>query len=220
MKVLNQQNLSIEKRLFAKSISLYESKGDAEIWEDFKNGNGEAFNYIYCHYFPILFVYGHQFSKNRELIKDLIQDLFLNIKVNRKKLGPTLSIKFYLFKSFRRMIIKKKAKLTDFSYDDYGKDFDFEITLSHERNLIEDQKQKELKEKLEKAINSLTKKQKEIIIYYYYEGFTYKQIASIMGFSKTEYARKLIYRSVEALKKQFPEKDLLIMLLVTKPLAN
>ncbi len=217
MKIFNQQDLSIEKRLFSKSISLYESKCDAEIWDDFKNGNGEAFNYIYCHYFPILFVYGCQFSKNRELIKDLIQDLFLHIKVNRQKLGPTASIKFYLFKSFRRMIIKKNTKLTDFSYDDYGKNFDFEITLSHENNLIEDQTQKELKDKLKKAIDSLTKKQKEIIIYYYYEGFSYEQIASIMDFSKTEYARKLIYRSVDALKKICPEKDFFIILLLAKP---
>ncbi|MEM1137939.1 MAG: hypothetical protein AAGI07_19045, partial [Bacteroidota bacterium] len=51
----------------------YENVSDAKIWEEFKLGNENAFNYIYFVYYNALFNYGHQFSLNRELIKDVIQ---------------------------------------------------------------------------------------------------------------------------------------------------
>ncbi|MCK5371360.1 MAG: sigma-70 family RNA polymerase sigma factor, partial [Cyclobacteriaceae bacterium] len=46
-----------------------------------------------------------------------------------------------------------------------------------------------------------TTRQKEAVIYFYYEGMSYQEIADIMGLQKVKSARKLIYRAIEALRK-------------------
>ncbi len=50
------------------------SQSDKTIWISFKKGDHAAFNYIYKTYFSVLFNYGRQFTADRELIKDCIQD--------------------------------------------------------------------------------------------------------------------------------------------------
>ena len=60
----------------------------------------------------------------------------------------------------------------------------------------------ERRQKLEHAFNTLTKRQKEILIYYFYEDFTYQEITSLMGFAEVQYARVLVSRSLAKLRKE------------------
>jgi len=183
-------------------IKLYENLPDAEIWRLFQNGEGNAFNYIYFNYFPILYNYGCQFTKNKELVKDQIQELFIHIKTRSKKLGEVKDIKFYLIISLKRRLQKVLSTSKSTIYlDDLLPTSDFGIELSHEHVIINNQEQKKVKQKITEAISQLSPKQKEAVLYYYYEGFTYEQIAELMSFSKTEYARKLLYRALGVLKK-------------------
>lgn len=64
-------------------------KDEAAIWEAFKMGNESAFIFIYETYFDPLFIYGNQFTNNEDLVKDAIQDLFVEVRKNRRKLGRT-----------------------------------------------------------------------------------------------------------------------------------
>ncbi|UZR98074.1 RNA polymerase sigma factor [Chondrinema litorale] len=196
-----------------KIVSTYKSMKDSDVWQLFLDGNGEAFNHIYYNYFPILFNYGHQFCQDRALVKDAVQELFIYLKEKRKKLGQTNNIKFYLYKCLRRNILKALSKNKNIVYvDNLPSTADFEISISHETFMIRNQSQIEIKRRLEQGIEKLTKRQKEAIIYYYYEGFNYEQIAELMMFSKAEYARKLVYRSLDTLKKYVPETLILTWL--------
>lgn len=190
-----------QKNALSVSKNLYDAKNEREIWMALKKGDKEAFIHIYSRYFPILFNYGHQFTKDRELVKDLIQDLFIKLKTNPGKLSDTDSIRYYLFKALRRSIVKCLKKQNRLSLGDEITD-SFDIAISHEKLLIENQQQKEVKEQIKNAINQLTARQREAVLYYYYEGFTYEQIASIMGFSKVEYARTLIYRALDKIRSE------------------
>ena len=89
----------------------------------------------------------------------------------------------------------------------------FDITLSHETNLINTQISKETKEKLSKVMNKLSKRQKEIIIYYFYEGMTYKQIAELMDFSKVEHARVLVSRSIAKLREEIKKYSISLFII-------
>ena len=60
---------------------------------------------------------------------------------------------------------------------------------------------KERRQQLEKAFNILTRRQKEILIYYFYENFSYQEITTVMGFSEVQYARILMSRSIAKLRK-------------------
>ncbi len=197
------------KRLTSESLA---DKPDNEIWLMFKKGNEGAFNFIYEQYFPVLFKYGHRFTKNREIVKDAIQDLFIELRASGQNLSDTDSIKYYLFKALRWKILQylnRKRKFSEVNW--HQAVFDFEIIDSPEIVLIQQQTDEEKKEKLHKALQSLSKRQKEGIYYFYFEGLSYAQVASIMGMSNIKSARNLIYKAIDSLKKIFIVITLLIL---------
>lgn len=180
----------------------YENVSDATIWEEFKAGNENAFNYIYFVYYNLLFNYGHQFSLNRELIKDVIQDLFIDLRVRRQKLPPLkYSIKAYLLKVVRNKIIRSK-KFSFVYLSDDSEARGFEIELSAEDVMIQKEIDDTRRKKLNQAFEKLTERQREILVYYYYEKLSYEEITTIMNFSKIEHARVLVSRSIKKLKEE------------------
>ncbi len=184
---------------------------DAEIWHEFKCGNEGAFNHIYRTYFQEIYQYGQQFTSDGGLIKDLLQDLLIDIRKNRKNLGEAPSIKFYLFKAFRRKIFRylKHNKLVCFSKMESFSNI--VIESSHEVKLMESQLDDGKRKVLEKALLNLSKRQRECIYYYFYQSMGYNEVASIMGLSNVKSARNLIYKSIDALKTQLgPVKNNLL----------
>ena len=179
-------------------------KKDQDIWSSFQKGEEEAFLYIYNKYFYDLMDYGAQFSNDVELLKDCVQDLFINLNRKRGSLGKiSFSIKAYLFKSLKRNIIKKLSKGRNAQYKDQLSVINgFEIQLSTETEIINNQLNEEVKIQLRNSINKLPQKQREAVLYYYYEGFTYEEITSIMEFSKIEYARITVSNGIKKLRKE------------------
>ncbi|NJM26145.1 MAG: hypothetical protein HC859_12305 [Bacteroidia bacterium] len=59
-----------------------------EIWDRFRNGDESMFQYIYSIYFDKLYNYGFQFTRNKELIEDCIQELFIELSDRRSFLSP------------------------------------------------------------------------------------------------------------------------------------
>ncbi|MCK5104823.1 MAG: sigma-70 family RNA polymerase sigma factor [Cyclobacteriaceae bacterium] len=177
---------------------------EAKIWLKFKKGDEEAFVWIYRNYFVVLYNFARQFNLDSDYVKDQIQDLFIYIRSNRERLTNVNSIKFYLFKSLRRKLLtNKKQKFSFLSLfsSNSRKIFEIEITETPEVILINQSLDEEIKERLSKSMNKLTIRQKEAVIYFYYEGMSYQEIADIMGLQKVKSARKLIYRAIEALRK-------------------
>lgn len=200
---MKQRNIQPESSgIFSlhRSAGLYAGKTDAEIWSAFLAGEGEAFNHIYRQYFSQLFNYAYQFTPDRELIKDQIQDLFVYLKTHRASLGKTDSIKYYLYSSLRRALTRRLSKKQPVASLDPEALPDFEVGISNEEMVLEIEQQQINAERIERAMGQLTNRQKEAVIYFYFEGFSYQQIAELMDLGRAEYARKLIYRAIAAMK--------------------
>jgi RNA polymerase sigma factor (sigma-70 family) len=56
---------------------------DLFLWNEFRNGNAEAFGALIRVHYQDLFQYGTRFTKDEELVKDCLQDLFLELWTNR-----------------------------------------------------------------------------------------------------------------------------------------
>ena len=189
----------------------WENKPDSEIWSSFKKGEEQAFNFLYKKYVQQLFRYGCEFTTNRELVKDQVQDLFIYLRRNRAKLGEAPSIKAYLFKSLRRDIVRELRKENRCWNQPRDYNHNFDISLSHETKLINEQLIKEKKECLERALAKLSTKQREAIILFYYENFSYREIAEVMEMKIVKSARKLIYRAIDTMRGEIlPYKSSLI----------
>ncbi len=76
------------------------------LWDKFLQGDACAFGELMHRHYRDLFNYGTRFTKDKELVKDCIQDLFLSLWKNRLTLSRTEFVKYYLLKSLRRKLSK------------------------------------------------------------------------------------------------------------------
>lgn len=171
-------------------------------WKEFKNGSNSAFNNIYYKYVDILFRYGSKIISDKEMVKDGIQQLFLELYSSREKLSNPESIEFYLLKALKRILIHQLKKdqrtrnLNSYDFYSFTIDFDFEYEFG-------DKEKQQSKEKLLKeALNTLTSEKKELIFLKFYSGLNNKQIGSMLGL-KTDTVQKQIYRILKKLQVKY-----------------
>jgi RNA polymerase sigma factor (sigma-70 family) len=189
----------------------WHGKNDLEIWMEFKKGRRSALIYIYTKYFVILYNYALRFNPDREDVKDYIQDLFIYLYKNRESINETDSIKFYLFKCLRRRMKVENDKM--FKNQNLVMEDQILFEESPESDFIFHEEVLKSKKILNDAIKTLPQKQQEIVFYYYYQNFSYKEIAGIMGLNQVKSARKLLYRAIESLKSMINFSDLFIFII-------
>lgn len=172
---------------------------DRDRWGRFKTGDNDALNLIYAEYSKKLYLYGLKLTPNHTIIEDSIQDVFTDLVRNRRKLGDTDNILFYLLKSFKRRLVRQlqKEKRYDLKQNDEG--FVFDIIYSIEHEIIQKEKANLKLQSLQQAINHLTARQKEAIYLKFTEELEYKEIAETMEMS-IEGSRNLICKAIKSLK--------------------
>ncbi len=176
-------------------------RSDALIWEKFRQGDKAAFSHIYHQHVNDLYNFGMKYSNNHELVKDNIQELFLDLIRTKESLGKVQHIRHYLMVSLKRRIIKelvKQKKMTDFDPEDNRLPFDIEYSL--EESLLNNELADERSRELVNALKKLSPRQKEIIYLRINCEMDYPQIGEIMNLTY-DAARKLMYRAIKALKK-------------------
>ena len=179
---------------------------DTEVWLSFKNGDDRAASYIYREYFPVLYRYGLKFTTLTSLVEDTIQDLFTELVKNRKTLGDTDNILYYLLKSFRRKLLRRMENAS--RYDLTGEitdEYPFEMVWSVEHELIVNEESEQRSAMLLKALGELTPRQKEAIYLRFTKELDYTVIAEIMNIS-VEACRNLISKAISMMKKRINEK--------------
>ena len=181
-------------------------------WGQMPGGDQEAFMALYkCHYQP-LFCYGFSLTTDRELTKDCIQELFLELWNTRPSLNKDVkNVQSYLFTWLRRKISRELARLAKTRLSDGLKeDFPF-IEPSYEELLIAFQQSEESKQKLRAALKKLTKKQLEMVKLKFFENLSYRTIATQTSLTpRTVY--NLIYEAVRHLRETMKLLFLLLFL--------
>lgn len=179
----------------------FEGRPDAETWNCFQQKHEGAFTYIYDNYFEILYYYGCQLTRDKALVEDLLQDFFVTLRLNRRRMSEVFCIKAYLLKSFRRRIVKhlKKKKLLHFS-DRIAED-SFNISFYPKMPFIQQQFEEEQQKYIAQMLNRLTTREREAVYHFYFENLDYKSIADVMELNSAKSARNLIYKALSSLKK-------------------
>ena len=171
---------------------------DNQLWLRFKAGDHQALKIIYFRHYPMLFNYGKKLTSHPEIAEDCIQDLFLKMWRTKQNLGQVESVRAYLFKAYRRILLdlvkaqKKYTKFTDLPAE-------YDLTLSVEEHTMQQEYQQQQLKGLKRAMHSLSKRQKEIIYLCFYRGFTYKEIEQIISI-KNQTIRNCVYEAVKSLR--------------------
>jgi len=188
--------------------------GDTKIlWNSFLEGDDKAFIAIYYLFINVLLLYGKKLTNDRELIHDAIQEIFIDLYQKRgKKHTPISNLKAYLLIALKNAVLKKI--LQNRIYDDKEADdhlFDeFNIEYSFQDQLINREISEEKHQRLQKAIVTLSAKQKEIIYLKFEEGLQYPEIASLMNIT-VESARKQLYRALLSLRQILDNETFLVL---------
>lgn len=179
-------------------MGITDNEKDLTLWNQFKNGDEEAFVALFRNYYSGLFNYGCKIAADKELVEDCIQELFLDIWRSAGK-TDIISLKAYIFKAFKFKLIRlinKNNKVQPLTSTAAENGFE----LSHDNFIIDKEMSLTKKEKILSALQELSPRQKEIIYLKFYQDLSYEEVSEIMQINY-QAARNLIYQSIKVMKK-------------------
>lgn len=172
------------------------AKEDILLWESFRKGDRDAFAALFRNHYGALYKYGGKFTLDTQQLEDCIQELFIELwKAN--SCTPVLSVRSYLLKSLKYKLLRsnRKRRSTLLPADE-----DLAFEWSHETFLIAEQESAEKRQKVLKALEQLSPRQKEIVYLKYYQDLSYEEVGEIMNINY-QVARNLLYQAMKTLKK-------------------
>lgn len=178
------------------------------LWESFRKGDPGTFLRLYDEYVDVLFSFGTNFTTDKELIKDCIHDLFLDLGKYRAQLSDTTSIRFYLMASLKRRIIREQKKTGALlSFDPAILPLvDKEESPAFEYIVIEQEKADDQNRILLQALKTLSNHQQRILFLRFNQELSYPEIADLLNIS-VESVRTMIYRSLKLLRAGLQKTD-------------
>jgi RNA polymerase sigma factor (sigma-70 family) len=178
------------------------SLDDVHLWQNVKKDNELAFSIIYKKYTQRLYNYGVHCCHDHDMVMDCLQELFVSIWDKRKHLTTVHSVGSYLFKSFRRLLMKKLSWRKRFLQSiDLKQERYFEMALPADALIEIVELQEEQSEKLRRSLVMLTKRQREAIFLKFYNDLSYSDIASIMDL-QVDSVYNIISKAIESLRQK------------------
>lgn len=188
------------------------NEDEQELWKNFKSGDAVAFERLLKIYYATLFRYASRFSKNRGLVEDCLQDVFLYLWEHREGLAQPPSVKFYLMKTVRnRMFLALKDKTEYFDDKEQPQPYSDDYA---ENKIIREETEQSLNQRLSQLVTSLPERQKEALFLRYYEQMKVEEIGEIMGVSRQS-AANFLFRALSALRNKWVEKLVSALILVS-----
>ena len=176
---------------------------DSLLWQALKRSEKAAYEILLKKYYPIVLNYGVRFYKDKEFVKDCVQDLFIEIWNRREYLADVVSVKSYLLQSIRKNIIRESSRLKWFrEADKISDDHDFDVEFDIETYLISREVENELLQKLRFELDKLTKRQREAIFLRFNQDLSYEEIAIIMDINYRSVVN-LIHEAIKAIRKNW-----------------
>ena len=173
---------------------------ELKYWHDFIEGDLNALSVIFLQYAKGLVSYGMKICRDEELVKDSIQEVFIQLIQKRHKLKRNLNIKGLVYRLLRNQmfdaikLINRSKRIDNLIFNTSS---GFELDAEHLLISLEEEIKKN--SLLTAAIDQLSSHQKEIMFLKYSDDFSYEQISEVMGISIAS-ARTLIYRTLKQMK--------------------
>ena len=143
-----------------------------------KIGDAKAFDRLFGCYSKRLYYFALGYLKSKEEAEEVVQDVFYKIWVNRESLNPQLSFKAYIFKIAYRRINELFRKVTQeqvYRHEIISTSFDID------NNLDERTDYHSLLQLVEKIVNDLPPRQKEIFTKRRIDSLSIKEVAELLG---------------------------------------
>ncbi len=162
---------------------------DDELVERYRNGNAEAFDSLLDRYAKQIYNFIFRMLRNREESEDVLQEVFIRVIKNIGRYEMKGKFKSWVFTIANRLVMSEfrhRSRRHLLSLDRKLARDESGLTLI---DVVADEKylpdveaeRKELHQKLDEAIQLLPFLQKQVVMMRQFSGFTFKEIAEILG---------------------------------------
>lgn len=173
-----------------------------KIWIDFKSGDKNSFEIIYNEFVDRLFAYGSKITNDHDLVKDSIQDLFIDIYNYSIDLKFPEYLEYYLIKSLNRIIIGKLKLSNHLDQLTTGHHKKFNLKFDFEEEYIQDETDRIREKSIQDVLMELDPQKRELLFLKFNTGLNNTQIAEILNM-KPETVKKQIYRILIQIRNQY-----------------
>lgn len=152
---------------------------DEQLARMVQDGDTDKFGVLMERYQAKLFRYGKKFLSDRDNIEDVVQDVFIKTYQNINSFDVSQRFSPWIYRIAHNTYINAiKKSITGPLYL-----FDFDTIISHtvvEDPIVREREQQEIKEIADKGLSLIEAKYREILILYYIEELSYKEISEIL----------------------------------------
>lgn len=164
---------------------------DQDLWRKIIDGDKDALGKLFDVYSNELLVYGYRISKNKALISDAVQDVFVDLWSYRTNLAEQVRVKFYLYRSLRRAVMKQMSQ-QQISYSDISDVESFtDFEPSPESEWLSRESEKDTNSRILNSFNFLSQREREIISLKYYSDLKIREIAAMLNLKEQTVANTL-----------------------------
>jgi len=183
-----------------------------DVWIRFRSGDQTAFSEIYEEFINSLFAYGSKITHDRELVKDCVQDIFVELQRLQPDLHHPEYIEFYLYKSLRNAIFhktKEYKRTNSLAIEDM---VNFEMHFNIEQDSFDIESDSLRVEKLKQILQTLDPQKRELLFLKFSTGLNYIEIGHLLDMSP-DTIKKQVYRTLDRLRVKFGSQlmELLMM---------
>ncbi|GAB4023986.1 RNA polymerase sigma factor [Spirosoma koreense] len=192
---------------------------DALIWHQFQQGDSVSLGQLMTKHYAALFHYGTKFSRNTDLIRDCMQDIFVELWERRASLSAltTAQVRPYLMTMLRRLLHRHHLEYQRYDYQsapEEGNSSFFDISFSPEEHFIENERLHLHASRIGKLLDKLPRRAKEAVYLRFYENLDRPSIARIMGISEQSVSN-LFQTTFQQLRQQINTEFFVLCLLVS-----
>jgi len=169
-------------------------------WRQLKEGDRNALETLYVRFARTLFQYGMAVQADRGLVKDCIQELFIDLWKYRKNLKETDNVKVYLCRSLSNKIFRElhleKRRQNQNSQEILASLYPLE---SQSQEYPTDPSEDKIHQ-LQHAIEKLPDRQRELIQHVYFKKLSSEEVSEKMGIG-IQSVYTLTWKAISKLKK-------------------
>lgn len=164
---------------------------DRSLWNRLIEGDKSALGELFDFYAMDLFSYGFRIRNERELVKDTVQDVFVELWARHPRLSPDVKVKFYLYKCVRNALSGHRERNNTISLDFPDELLLTESEPSAEAVMVAQENTSLEKQQLHRIISRLSEREREVITLKYYSGLKLKDIAALLELREQTVANTL-----------------------------
>lgn len=163
-----------------------------EFIESIRSGDQTAFRTLYILYREDLYIWIFKFLKTHELSQEVLQDVFLKIWLNRRRIDPERNIKSFIYSvskntiiDYLRKISLDKSLVESITYEIHSKSTHADSNINY----------REVESHLSELLNRLPEKCRKVYILCKIEGRSHKEVSEILKISPSTINNQIVKAS-------------------------